>query len=52
MLWNPTRQGQSQGDFVGLDKSIDFKQKGTNPIAGKGLQWSGEGPNKSIKLSN
>ena len=38
----------SQGDFVGLDKSIDFKQKGTNLIAGKGLQWSGDGSTKVL----
>ena len=41
----------SQGDFVGLDKSIDFKQKGTNLIAGKGLQWSGDGSTKVLNLS-
>ena len=30
----------SLGNFVGLDKSIDFKQVGRTTIAGKGLQLS------------
>lgn len=40
----------SQGEFVGLDKSIDFKQLGRTTIAGKGLQWSGDGPTKVLNF--
>lgn len=36
----------SQGDFVGLTKSIDFKHTSGNTVYGKGIQWSGDGPTK------
>ena len=40
----------SLGNFVGLDKSIDFRQVGNTAIAGKGLQWSGDGPTKVLNF--
>ena len=40
----------SLGNFVGLDKSIDFKQVGRTTIAGKGLQWSGDGSTKVLNF--
>ena len=41
----------SMGNFVGLDKSIDVRQVGKNSIAGKGLQWSGDGPTKVLNFA-
>lgn len=38
----------SQGDFVGLNKSIDFRHTAGTSVYGKGIQWSGDGPTKVL----
>lgn len=40
----------SQGDFVGLDKSIDFRHTSSTSVYGKGIQWSGDGPTKVLNF--
>jgi putative lipoic acid-binding regulatory protein len=43
---NLQAQDSSQGEYVGLNKSIDWKHTDGNHVYGKGLQWSGDGSTK------